>query len=437
MKKTLAQLAKLVSVRVLALGLTFLQTLVLVRVFKTEIFGALSFALSINALAERGLSLGLDQTLMRDVARSGVENVSRTSQWRKTWAVVRTRLVPLVLLVALGGAATAWLTGGPYKVPMIGAMLTLPVMISRKFIEAVVLGAKAVTRSLVGSQLAYPALMIVGALLVLLLDLDTDDANLTLVYVCAVGGSFTLSAILSRPVVAQLLARQSVATETGHPAGREILRSGMHFALFSMGVILSQHLDVLLVGTMSSPRDVSVVRIASRVAELAGLIRAMATLQYRPLIAEMFGRGDTDRLRSNVSTLAIIFAASGLPITLGLWIFAEEAMQVFGAELTAGAWPLRLYVTGVFFTLLCGPFEVLLVLCDQEHVASRILWITVAMNAALDIALVPTYGALGCAAANMSSLIFMAAASVIAGRRLLGIDTSLQASLRAWQAQAR
>ena len=75
MKSIFVKLGKLMSVRVLAIGLTFVQTIVMTRVFGSEVFGLLSIALSVSALLVLLLSAGLDQVVMRDIARIGKTRV--------------------------------------------------------------------------------------------------------------------------------------------------------------------------------------------------------------------------------------------------------------------------------------------------------------------------------------------------------------------------
>jgi len=103
-------------------------------------------------------------------------------------------------------------------------------------------------------------------------------------------------------------------------------------------------------------------------------------------------------------------------------VFAEEAMGMFGEDFVAGAPVMRIYLIGVFFTMLAGPGSSLLSMCGHETMSARILWIALSVNLALDLALIPFYGALGCAIANMASLIVLGLAAAIMARRRTGIQ---------------
>jgi len=429
MKKILVQLSKVMSVRVLAIGLSFLQAIILTRVLGGELFGLLSFALSIGALATLVLSFGLDQVMMRDIAKFGPANVTKTTSWRDDLALVKWVVTPATLIVTALGLIACLTTNvfGQYTIITAAVFLSLPIVLLRKYQEAAVLGAKEVVRSVLGSQIAYPVLMILGGLA--LMGLTAIGSSITptaqivgLIYLVATLGSFALSVVIGWTVIKRLRDAARTPQEETSQGQRAVFNSGMNFALVSLGFVMGQHIDVLLTGVLSDDlNDVSIVRIASRVAELAALMRAIVSLQYKPQLAEAHGQNDMAKLQKLVSTMALIFVITGLPITIGLWIFAEPVMAVFGPEFVEGAWAMRIYVLGIFFTMACGPCTVLLSMAGQERIASRILWISLCLNIILDVILIPIYGPVGCAIANLVSLCFMGVASVIMDNRVLKI----------------
>ncbi|MEM5478107.1 polysaccharide biosynthesis C-terminal domain-containing protein [Pacificibacter sp. AS14] len=429
MKSILLKLGKLMGVRVLAIVLTFVQTIVMTRVFGSEVFGLLSFGLSISALLILVLSFGLDQVLMRDIARFGKAVAPKTERWTHVWHLIRRWVIPVTLTVAVTGVLVSELTdlAGVYRVSLIGTFLMLPVILFRKYVEAISLGTKQVVRSIIGSQIAYPILMIIGGLSVMALGLGSSAMTVTATYVCAGFGSLIVAILLIYPTFSSLRAdgfgaRDIVGESPGH---RAILTSGGHFALVAFGFILGQHISVLMTGVLAGPEDVALVRIAARVAEMAGLMRTIVLLQYKPLLAEAYGKGDTALLQKHAYFMSKVLTITGVPATLGLWIFADRVMGVFGPEFVDGAWAMRLYVSGVFFLLICGPGSTFLSFCGQEHLASRNLLVSVAIQFVLNLFLIPLFGPEGCAAASCVAMTYLA----FSGRRLaiqkVGVDPSI------------
>lgn len=438
MKSILKKLAKLMSVRMLAIALTFVQTIVMTRVFGSEVFGLLSFALSISALAVLLLSAGLDQVLMRDIARIGKDKVASSERWQSIWRLVKRLVLPLTLSVSVLGMLVVATTelAGPYKTTVLAALLMLPLVLTRKYLEAMCLGTKQVVRSITGSQLAYPVLMILVAGSIWWLGVTPDAKAVSLTYSLAILGSLIASTLLIVGTLRQLRnpsaqqaqqteQQEAAVTEEAAPDSKALLKSGVHFSLISLGFVLSQHIDVLLVGILATPEDVAMVRIASRVAEMAGLMRAIIVLQYKPLIAEAFGKENLTAISRNAHNMVKLFSVTGIPIVLCIMLFAEQFMAVFGPEFVAGAQVLRVFSIGVLVTLILGPGNTVLSLTGFEHVASRNLMIALAVQVLLDLILIPTLGALGCAIANMTALIVLSVINAVSCKRSIGISPTI------------
>tara|TARA_Y100001970_G_scaffold292095_1_gene431910 strand:+ start:8128 stop:9447 length:1320 start_codon:yes stop_codon:yes gene_type:complete len=431
MKSILVKLCKLFSVRMLAIGLTFLQTIAITQVFGSEVFGLLSFALSISALLVLVLSAGLDQVLMRDIARIGKDVVAKSERWKDIWRLIKRFVLPVTLFVTLGGGMTVTYTplAGAYQQTLLVVFILLPVILSRKYLEAMCQGTKQVIRSIMGSQIVYPLLMILGAAYVWCFGVNPNSITMSFVYAVALTGSMFASVLLIAGTLKKIGANTDVSTIDNElhasPGERKLFLSGIHLSLVSLGFVLGQHIDVLLMGVLSTPEDVALVRVAARVAEIAGLMRAIIILQYKPLMAEAYGKGDLKLLQQHATFMVKIFLATGIPITIGLWIFAENVMLVFGSEFVAGAWAMRIYILGVLFLLLCGPCNSILALTDNEKKAGQFVWVAIIVNIALDILLIPEFGAIGCGFANMFSMMVLGILSVRYARKKLNIETTI------------
>ncbi|WP_077342103.1 oligosaccharide flippase family protein [Pseudocolwellia agarivorans] len=435
MKSILLKLSKLLSVRMLAIGLTFIQTIVITRVFGSEVFGLLSIALSVSALLVLILSAGLDQVLMRDIARIGKHRIANSKRWQSIWRLVKYYIIPLVSFVVLIGVLLVTFTNvfNEYSLTILAAILMLPFVLSRKYLESICLGTKQVVRSITGSQLVYPVLMIIACIYVWYMGINPDVKSVSLTYVFAILGSLIASILMIKGTLKSICKKNtnSISKDDDNAdlfeslGDKALLKSGMHFSLVSLGFVLGQHIDVLLTGLLSTPENVALVRISARVAEVAGLMRAIILMQYKPIIAEAYGKSDDKVLQNHISTMVKIFVFTGIPITLILFIFAEQVMMVFGPEFILGANVMRIYLIGVVFLLLCGPCNSTLALTGNEQKASKYIWIAISINILLDIILIPIWGALGCAIANATSMVILGIISVSAVRRILHIETSI------------
>lgn len=413
-----AGLSATFALRICAIGLTFVQTLALTRVFGAEIYGVLSLAISLGALGMLGLSLGMDQVMMRDLARVGPSKAKTSAIWQNTVGQTRRFVVPLTIAVTTAASFVAMQSASEQAPAFLAIALCLPLLLMRKFLENWLLGAGKVLRSMLASQIVFPVVITLGAAVLLVSPITADLRAASTLYVLAALLSVVAALILSAETI------RRTWPDTLRYENPAALGTGRALGLVSFGFLASQNIDVILTGFLSDPKDVALVRVSGRAAEVLGLMRMVAVLHYKPKIAAAFGQGDLARVQRQAQTLTLIFVASGVPLFLVLWIWAEPILSLFGPEFPAAASVLRLYLIGIGLTLLAGPCTLLLTLCDGEKVAARILWSALAVNALLDLILIPAYGALGCAIANVAALATLSGLGVWATRQRTGIDPS-------------
>lgn len=426
-KKIFKKLGLLMFVRLFAIGLTFLQTIFITRVFGSEVFGQLSFALSVSALLVLLFSGGMDQVIMREIARVGIKNIRSSHSWRLICAALRKFTIPLAIvgLSLIIFFIYAFLQSS-FRLSLLFVIALIPLVLIRKYSEAINQGSKNILKSIFGSQVVYPLFMILGCIISASMSLPSNIQYLSLIYLVAVILStfvaifFVLVTINSTTEV-----RTVVEENISGSTQRTYLNSGFHFALVSLGFIIGQHIDVLLMGFFSTADNVGLVRIAARVAEMAGLMRAIVVLQYKPLLAEAVGRNDKTLIQNHSKFMMNVYVLTGIPITLFCWIFAEEVMSVFGSEFVNGAWAMRIYLGGVLVTLIMGPSNSLLAMSGNEALASKILFQALSIQIVLDLLLIPSYGVNGCAIANCLSLTFLGFRSRYLTKKVLNIESSI------------
>lgn len=439
-RKLLASLSLVAFIRALAMVLVMVQAVVLTRTLGAELFGHFTFAISIGALTLVCASLGMDQVAMREVARVGADNVASTGQWYAVQRNIKKFTMPACLAVATFGGILMIASNGRPKLLMVGGVLAvLPIATARKVIEAINLGAKQTARSMIGTQLVYPLSMAVGVGFALPLGSVDEDLGLVGVYAVAVLVSLLAAWILAGPTRAVLSASKTDIKPTtpvtdqsdeSVPGERNMAISGGHLALVSLGFLLGQHIDVLMVGALAGAEDVAMARVASRVAEVAAFSRLIALLHFRPLLIEAHGQSDTPMLQRRSSMMAMLFSATGLPVVTVGFLFSEQVLAFFGPEFEGAVWPLRIYLLGVLAMLLGGPGGALLGFCDQERAASRNLVIAVVSQALALAVLVPNFGVLGASVASAMSLCLLAVMNTFQSRRRLGVDPSVVGVVR-------
>lgn len=422
----------LLVIRGLSIGLVFLQTLILTRVFGVEVYGALTFALTIGAILMQVVSCGLDQVLLRTIARLGLDKIASSHEYRKVASSSVKVSMILSIVVLSAGACGLYFYGmdGIYSFPLTAVLISIPLMLVRKYSESVLVGVKKIVRSFLGTQIALPVTMIIGSVYLWWSEASLNVMAISVVFSLSVLLSLFVTLVLSRDTLGKIRPALGWAQLKETNIDKKTVSTGVNFALVSSGILLSQHIDILLVGILGSAQEVGIVRVCSRLAELTVIVRAILWVQYKPEIAKAHQKGQQGVLRKHARALVAIFTISGVPVFILGMIFPKEALGVFGAEFTHAYWVLRVYLVGVFFSLLCGPFALYLTMCEREGIAARIVWIAVVVNGVLDLILIPVYGSLGCAIANLTAMIVMGVTSVYYVYREIGVDTSIFALIR-------
>ena len=423
-------ITKLFSLRALALLLSLTQTWALTNFLGIETFGKLTLGFSVLSILVVFFSFGVDQYLTRSAAQSSIKTIDHRFEYAAVWHWFSKLILPVSFIFAVLTGIFFLTTNimEPYSVPLFVMALLLPFVLIRRFIEALLLGLKESTKSIIASQVAQPAFILFFVFVLWIFNVQASVVSGSIIYLFGVFFTFLTSIYLF--IKSHLNLKIIDLRSTKKTLNSEVMSTSRYFLFISLALILHQNLDVIMTGILSNPEDVALVRIATRVAELVGLIRVIALLHYKPYFAEAHAQGDYEKLQSYVSTLAIVFAISGLVFTLGLWLFAEWVLSCFGEDFKGGAWALRIYLIGYFFTMMCGPCNVVLVMTGYEINASLIVLGSVITNGLLNFILIPLYGAEGCAVANALSLFVLGFFSVIVCKEKLKINTTVFHSIK-------
>ena len=422
--RSLRKLASVVGFRGVSMALVLVQSIVLARVFGPEVFGVFSFAVSVISIVALVTSLGLDQYLMREVAKLGLLGLREDPAFRSVRRFSAVVAAPATLAVSIIGSVLALVPGlaGPYALPLFAAFASLGILMLRKFVESLALGIKRPNASFAGSSVAYPVVLILGAGLVWIGVFPPDSATISVVYVVAVIISGLVSALLVRDALPQALGGpRGIARDVDR---RAALTASLHLTVIGAGFLLIKNVDIVMVGILSDPETVAAVRILSRLGEAVAIVRVMALTYYKPYLAEAGMGGDRASLQRHASSMAGLYLITGVPIFIGLWFAAPWILAIWGAEYVQYDWAFRVYMLGVFVMLIGGPANVSLSMSGMERYASRALWASLIANVGLNAALIPPLGVLGCSIASLTGMVVLASVSVFYARRRLGIATT-------------
>ena len=194
--------------------------------------------------------------------------------------------------------------------------------------------------------------------------------------------------------------------------------------LMSVVQELMNHLEVILLGVLGNQSQAGLFAASWRLASFVPFVFIGLATVAGPLIVSAYNRGAREelvRISALVSRIGLAFAVvtAALLAVLGGWL-----LGLFGPEfVTARQVLLILLIGGVAnaFTGVVGP---LMILTEHERQALAIFAGALALSIILNLALIPSFGAVGAAIASASATTAWNFAMLIYVRRKVGIDAS-------------
>lgn len=411
------------AIRIAAVGVEFLCLLALARVFRAEAYGAYALVMSSIAIAAVPATVGFDRLLVRELAAYHASN-----DWARLKGLMR-RGVQVAwiasLIVAAVLLAGTWIYAGPDSADAVRALqlsaVLVPILALARIRQATLQGFGHLVAGQLPEAIVQPAILIVlaGVTAVSLRLPRTAEFALTLQIVAA-ACALLLGAVLQRRYLPPPPSEVAPVYAT-----RQWLAAGMTFMwLVGMSAVLT-NADTILVGTLMSPADAGVYRVASQLAMFVGLPLTAVSVAMAPGIAAMHSTRRHAELRSQSRAAArlIVLGAGGIAFVIAF--IGREVLQAFGPQFAKGfASALVLSVAYLFHSAMATSGYQLL-MSGHERLVAIIFSIGALTNVTALFVLVPLYGLVGAATASGISLCLVSGACALFARRLLGLNATL------------
>ncbi|HEX5505366.1 MAG TPA: flippase [Thermomicrobiales bacterium] len=392
--------------RVAAQGLELTAQILLVRYLAKEDYGAFSYALAAALLFKSLAMFGLPDTLARFVPlyRERGRYDALLGSLRLGFGAVLGLGLALAAAVAVG---VHWLGLRPIDDDRALTLLAiLALLIPLEAVDGLLTSLYATlgdARTIFLRQALVPALRF--ALVVGMVALGADVVFLTLGYLAI----SLVGATLYGGLFARLLRGQArgwpAAPRRAYPV-REIFGFALPMLATTLVWLLMESSDVLLLGHFRNADAVASFRAVAPVARLnQGVIVNFAIL-FTPLASRFLARDDRAGLAALYGQTALwvtvltfpIFALTGAlarPLTLGL----------FGAQYADATPLMALLALGYFFQTALGFNGLTLKVCKKLRYSVTIDTTAAVLNIAINLLLIPRWGARGAAVGTAATLI--------------------------------
>jgi len=143
-----------------------------------------------------------------------------------------------------------------------------------------------------------------------------------------------------------------------------------------------------------------------------------------PAMSDYYVR-DRERLAAVYATSFRYLTMAALPLAFGIGSLAAPILKtVYGETFLPATLPLQILMSSLVFAFLYWPAGSLLNACDRQSKNTLAMGVTVAVNAAMNIVLIPMYGATGAAIAALAGNITLWALVTLFASDLVAVRTT-------------
>lgn len=176
-----------------------------------------------------------------------------------------------------------------------------------------------------------------------------------------------------------------------------IFKSSKQFYVSNLLSVISNNIDVLILGVVVSPFKLGVYIIATRVALLNSFLLSAINSAFSPKMASLYRKKEFIELKTIYSKVNKILLFTGIGSLFFLIILGKFVLQLWGEDFVSGYLFLIIVSVGQFVNISTGSVGEVLNMTglEKEHKKINLFWII--MKLLLSLSLIKIYGVLGAA----------------------------------------
>ncbi len=148
--------------------------------------------------------------------------------------------------------------------------------------------------------------------------------------------------------------------------------------------------DLFVLTNYASDAEVGIYSAVLRAGQIIVLFLTSVSLMFSPFVADLYNRGESERLDDLFKTLTRWTLAATMPAFLLLAVAPDSALRIFGAEFTGGETALLIVLAGQFVNVATGSVGFVLIMVGRTGWDLIVYAGSLALNLGLAFALCPT-----------------------------------------------
>ena len=422
--------------KLLTIGVHFATQILIVRYLSPTEYGAFAYALSFVVLGQAIATFGLDRAVTRFVPiyeeRNEHEKALGTLVFVTT-VVLSLGVALLVLTIGLRGAVLGSLVESHLAVSL---LVILMILAPLQAVDSLLMGMLAVysrPRAIFFRKyLLEPGLRLIVVLL--LIGFGGGARALAVGYVAA----GAIGAIAYTAILVRLLRRSELLSRVRIRAMRMPVREVLAFTIpvltSDLVYLVMNTSDVILLGRYGTVADVGALRVIQPAARLNQVVFTSFALLFTPVAARAFARSDRRGMNELYWSTALWIAVLTFPVFVVTTSLATPLTTfLYGSEYTASGTYLTLLGAAYYVNAAMGFNGLTLKVFGRLRYVVLINVAAAVGNLAINLALIPRYGALG-AAIGTTVTLFVFNAMKHLGLRRVGVRLMPRELLRVYLA---
>ena len=374
-------------------------------------FGVVTVVVQVAFVAAAGSRFGMDMAAIRLVAIGrGGESVAHLRSLVERCALVAFG-ASVVVAVLLAASARLF---DRYEDALVLAAAGLPLVALTNVYLGATRGLGQMRQTLYVFWIGQPLVWVALAALALLAGGETNAV------VLAYGASWLPAALAAR-----WLWRREARAFAGRAATREEVRAAVRYglprapaALFAQAIFWA---DLWVLAAFEGGTALDAYSAAARVAQVLLLFLASLSLVFSPFAADLHARGERERLDQLFKRGTRWALAATLPLLIVLFVAAGEVLHAFSERFEIGETALRILLVGQAVNVATGSVGFVLIMTGYTGLDLLDNAVGIALLVGLAVALTPSFGIEGTAAAAALSLAAVNVLRLIQVRRRVGI----------------
>ena len=411
-----------VIVRVAAVVLAFFVNVVLARSLGISEYGLFIYASGWLNILLIPACLGFDQLSVRQIAIY----LSNT-EWGKLKGIYQfamSNTLRASIIIGLLMFGTIYIALGSQNIALVFyfTALLIPIGAIIRLQQGVLRGLHLISLGQIPEFIVQPFLLLLLLLVIFygVKQVLTASEVMALNIIAAITALLTGSQLLTRAIPLESNKTDPVFDR------KNWVSSLIPFMLIGGIFILNEQIATVLLGLLSSTRQVAVFTAAEKWAGITIFMLQALNLGLAPIFASLYAIGDREQLQKIVTLSSQIITLFAFIPLLAFLIVPQLFLSAFGNDFSGGQIPLIILGIGQFINAFTGSVGFLLSMTGHERTLVGCSLLGIAVNLLLGILLIPSMEVIGAAIATATSIIITnVALSIFVIRRLKIFPTAL------------